>query len=118
MGLAIAEVGLGFVGFDLVELVTGIGDAADLSDAAAFAEALADLIDGMATIGAMILARKLIAMIFHAATQRKRERVWKKRAAHIALKALNDGLRRNVPLPGLAVLVQAAKRTDYYTARL
>jgi len=122
MGLGVVEIGLGLMGLDLGELLTGIGDAADLSDAMDFAEALADIIDGVATVGIAMLARRGIGWALDSLTnwltKTKRERVWKKQAAYTALRSLREGLRRNAPIPNLAVLVRAAKQTEYYWARL
>lgn len=118
MGIAAADIGLGLMGLDLVELVTGIGDATDFSEVAEIAEAAGDFIDGAATLGLGIMLRKGSRWLLGALTQKKRERILKKQAVHTALEAIKAGLRRNVPLPNLANFVRAAKDSGFYTSQL
>ncbi|OIQ55614.1 hypothetical protein [Neomoorella thermoacetica] len=117
-GLAVADIALGLMGFDLVELFTGLGDAADFSEVTEFGEMLGDFLDGMVTFGLIRLVNRGIRGAFDALTQGTRERLWRKRAVHTALEALKAGLRQNAPFSNLVNFVRAAKDSGYYTTQL
>lgn len=118
MGVAVAEVGLGLMGIDLAELLTGIGDAGDLSEASPIAEGLADVVEGFGALGIAFLVKRGADWLVDRCTRQKRERIWQKHAQYTVLRSLREGLRSNSFLPGLAVLVKAAKSTEFYPARL
>lgn len=115
--VAVADIGLGLMGFDLVELLTGVGDATDFSEVTEFAEGLGDFLDGVATFGLIRLVNKGIRGVFDALTQNMRERLWRKRAVLTALEAIKTGLHQNAPLSKLVNFVRAAKDSGYYTSQ-
>lgn len=116
-GVTVADIGLGLMGYDLVELLTGVGDAIDFSEVAGFAEVLGNFLDGVATCGLIYWVNKGIRWTFNALTQGSRERLWRKRAVHTVLEAIKTGVRQNAPLSNLVNFVRAAKDSGYYTSQ-
>jgi hypothetical protein len=118
MSLAVVDIGLGLMGLDLVELLTGLGDAADFSQISDFSEMVGDFVDGIVTFGLISLINRGIRGICDVLTRETRKRLWQKRAAQTALKALKTGLGSNMPLANLTNFVRIAKDSGYYTPQL